>query len=111
MKNLILTLILFATAQSLVWIQTNGQFINEWFRKYPLIVSCMGIPISYLYIKATSQAYKHFNELWPGRMLAFSVGIVVFAALTWFLMGETVNFKTGISLALAFLIILIQLFL
>ena len=104
-------LILFVIAQSLVWFQTNGQFINEWFRRYPLIVSCMGIPISYIYIKATAQSYKYFNELWPGRMLAFSVGIVVFAALTWFLMEETINLKTGLSLSLAFLIILIQLFL
>ena len=95
----------------MVWLQTNGQFISDWAKKYPLIISLLGIPISYLYIKATSFSYQHFNQLWPGRILAFSVGIVVFTIMTHVLMQESIDFKTGISIVLALFIILIQLFL
>lgn len=95
----------------MVWIQTNGQFISDWIKRYPLVISLLGIPISYLYIKGTNFSYQHFNQLWPGRMLAFSISMVVFFIMTYSLMHESVNFKTIISLILALLIILIQLFL
>jgi hypothetical protein len=111
MKNLLYAISLFAIAQTMVWFQTNGQFISDAIKKSPWAISLLGIPISYLYIKATASSYEHFNQLWPGRMLAFSIGILVFTLMTWFLMNEPVNFKTGASLFLAFLIILIQLFL
>ena len=109
MKNLIFAIGLFAIAQSMVWFQTNGQFISEWIKRSPWTISLLGIPISYLYIRGTSFAYQHFNQLWPGRILAFSVGIVIFMALTWILTGEGISLKTAISIFLALLIILIQL--
>jgi hypothetical protein len=36
--------------------------------------------------------------------------MLVFAMFTWFFMGETITPKTGVSLALATLLICIQLF-
>jgi hypothetical protein len=111
MKNLLYTIVLFSIAQTMVWIQTNGQFISDWIKRYPLIISLLGIPISYLYIKGTFFSYQYFNQLWPGRMLAFSIGMVTFTIMTSALMHETIDFKTCISLILALLIILIQLFL
>jgi hypothetical protein len=109
MKNLFLSICLFGIAQSMVWFQTNGQFISEWIKKSPWTISLLGIPISYLYIRGTNFAYQHFNQLWPGRILAFSVGIVIFTLLTWSLTGEGLNTKTAASIILALLIILIQL--
>lgn len=109
MKNLLLSIGLFAIAQSMVWFQTNGQFISEWIKKSPWTISLLGIPISYLYIRGTNFDYQHFNQLWPGRILAFSVGILIFTMLTWTLTGEGLNMKTSASIILALLIILIQL--
>jgi hypothetical protein len=111
MKNLLYTILLFGIAQIMVWFQTNGQFVSDWVKKYPWAISLLGIPISYLYIKGTSYSYQHFNQLWPGRILAFSIGIVIFSIMTYYFMNETLNFKTTVSLVLASLIILIQLFL
>jgi hypothetical protein len=111
MKNILYTIVLFTIAHTMVWFQTNGQFISEWIKRYPLVISLLGIPISYLYIKGTFFCYQHFNQLWPGRILAFCIGIIIFTIMTYLLMNETVDFKTGISLSLALVIILIQLFL
>lgn len=96
-------------AQSAVWFQTNSQFIYEWAKKSPWTISLLGVPISYLYIRGTNFAYQHFNQLWPGRILAFSVGIIVFSLLTWYLTGEGLSPKTTISIILALSIIVIQL--
>jgi hypothetical protein len=72
-------------------------------------MSLLGVPISYIYIKATEYSYQHFNQLWPGRILAFSVGIIIFSYMTWHLTGEGFTTKTMISIFLAFLIMIIQL--
>jgi hypothetical protein len=103
---------LFFLGQALIWIQTNGQFIWPWFKKNPLILSiCGGTIISYLFIKATAYAVEHFDGLlWPGRFIGFASGMLVFAGFTWYFMGETITPKTAISLALATLLICIQLF-
>jgi len=39
MKALVIGFILFFLGQSLIWFQTNGQFIWPWFKKNPLIIS------------------------------------------------------------------------
>lgn len=112
MKNLIYGILLFGLGQSLIWFQTNGQFIWPWFKKNPLILSIFGgTLISYIFINATEYIYRHYDGLvWPGRFIGFSIGITVFAALTYHLLGESMNLKTVVSLMLAITIILIQLF-
>jgi hypothetical protein len=47
--------------------------------------------------------------LWPSRILAFATGIVVFALFTYLFTGEGVTLKTGVCLALAGIIVAIQL--
>jgi len=98
--------------QSLIWIQTNGQFIWPWFKKHPIAVSIItGSVISYIVIYATRMVVEHFDGvLWPGRFIGFSSGMIVFALMTWAFMGEGVNVKTGISLMLALALIFVQIF-
>jgi hypothetical protein len=98
--------------QSLIWIQTNGQFIWPWFKKHPIAVSIItGSVISYIVIYATRMVVEHFDGvLWPGRFIGFSSGMIVFALMTWAFMGEGVNVKTGISLVLALALIFVQIF-
>ena len=112
MKNLIGGVALFILSQILIWIQTNGQFVWPWFKKNPLLVSLMGgTLISYLFIVGTRLVAEHFDGLlWPGRFLGQSTGIIVFAAMTFLLLNEGVNTKTMLSLALAALLICIQIF-
>lgn len=103
---------LFTLAQGLIWFQTNGQFVWPWFKKNPIIVSIVGgSVISYILIMATRYVVEYFDGLlWPGRFIGFASGIIVFAFLTWYYMGESINLKTGVSLLLASALIAIQLF-
>jgi hypothetical protein len=112
LRGLILGSLLFMLGQSLIWIQTNGQFVWPWFKRNPWPVAIvMGSIISYILIKATGLVVGHFDgALWPSRFIGFSTGIITFAALTYLFLGEGINMKTTISLALAFGIICVQLF-
>lgn len=105
-------MLLFLAGQTLIWFQTNGQFISEWAKKNPLILSIVGgTAISYMFIKATALIAGYYDgALWPGRFIGFSMGITSFAFLTWYFLGEGINMKTTISLILAFALISVQLF-
>jgi len=112
LRGLILGMLLFLGGQTLIWFQTNGQFINEWAKKNPWLISILGgTVISYMFIKATALIAAHYDgALWPGRFIGFSMGITSFAFLTWYFLGEGINAKTGVSLCLAFVLISVQLF-
>jgi hypothetical protein len=109
-RAIIVSAILFMIGQIMIWFQSNGQFINTWFKNNTLIVSFFGVPISYLFIHATRMSYEGFGATWPGRMLGFAMGVVVFTFLANYFMGEQVNLKTGLSLLLSVGIICIQVF-
>lgn len=111
MRNLIYGLTLFVVGQSLIWFQTNGQFIWPWFKRNPLIVSLIaGTGISYMFIMATRMVAEYYGGLlWPGRFIAQASGIITFAVLTFVLLNEGLNTKTFVSLLLAVGIIAIQL--
>jgi hypothetical protein len=112
MNNLTLAIVLFTMGQSLIWIQTNGQFLWKWFDKNPLILSItFGTVISYMFIYATKFVVAHFDGLlWPGRFIGFGTGMITFVLLTWFFMGEGITTKTSISLVLATTLVAIQIF-
>ena len=112
MRGLILGILCFLLGQTLIWFQTNGQFINEWAKNNTLILSVVGgTTISYFFINGTRLIAEHYDGLlWPGRFLGFSMGITSFAFLTWWLLGEGITTKTIVSLFLACSLIGIQLF-
>ena len=110
MKYLFYAIFLFLIGQSLIWFQTNGQFVWTWVKKNPFIMSLMGVPIAYIFIHASNNSQAYFGNLWGGRMLGFSTGIFTFTLLTWGFVGEPITTKTFLTLILALSIILIQLF-
>ena len=110
MKQLTLAIALFFLGQSLIWLQTNGQFLWKWFEKNPIIISIsLGSIISYMFIFATKNVVEHFNGLlWPGRFIVFGVGMISFTFLTWIFMGESITPKTAVSLTLAVILVYVQ---
>jgi hypothetical protein len=111
MSKLAISAALFLMGQTLIWFQVNGQFLWPWFKRNPLILSLIGgTIISYSFIIATEYAVEHFGVLWPGRFLGFSLGIITYAFLTWWIMGEGITYKTAVSLFLSMGIICVQLF-
>ena len=110
-KELLYTFLTFLTVQSAVWFQTNGQFVWSWFKDHPFILSLFGIPISLGYIWATKFAFAAFDgTLWPGRLIGFAMGIISFAMLTNYYMGEGISTKVIVSLILATALVCIQVF-
>ncbi len=106
---LVYAIAMFAAAQGMAWLQINGQFVSEWCKNNTLLLSLLGIPISYLFIHATGLTFIALdNKAWPGRLLTFAVGIVVFTLLTWLLLGEHITWKTAVSLFLTLIIIALQ---
>ena len=103
--------LLFLIGQILVWYQINGQFLSEWSKKHPLIMSLFGFPISYVYIYATHHLVLAYDgQLWPQRLIGFAMGMVAFSFLTWFHLNEVLTVKTTLTLILALAIVLIQIF-
>ena len=108
---LVLCLIIFFIVQVITWFQLNGQFFSPWFKNNVFILCLMGVPISWLYIEATRMGFIAFDGLiWPGRLLGFAMGILTFAICANMFMGEGLNTKTIISLILATILTLIQVF-
>lgn len=108
-RALIIGTFLFLLGQTLVWYQINGQFISTWIKERPIIMSLLGVPISYIYIYATQYTVIAFNgNLWPQRLIGFSMGMVAFAVLTYLHLNETINMKTAVTLILAAAILGIQ---
>ena len=109
MKNLIICVLIFTFAQTMVWLQLNGQFVWESFRKYEWVLILFGLPISWLFLEATRHGVAAFDGLlWPGRFIAFGSGIVSFTFLTWYFLGEGFTPKTAVSLIIACSLIGIQ---
>lgn len=108
-KDLIVGTFLFLLGQTLVWYQINGQFISDWSKQHPWVMSLLGIPISYIYIYATRYTVSAFDgELWPQRLIGFSMGMIAFAILTYIHLNEALTAKTMVTLALSIAIVLIQ---
>jgi hypothetical protein len=75
------------------------------------LVLLSGIPITWLFIESMKYIYQWSDgQLWPGRLIGFSIGIVVFTVMSIILFGEGISAKTGICLVLSVLILLIQIF-
>jgi len=105
----IISLGLFFVAQTLAWLQINGQFVWPWMKDHKFLVSLSGVPISYLLMMATDYAYEGMDgKIWPGRLMAFAVGILVFAIFTNVFLGEGINLKAAVSLLLATVLLIIQ---
>lgn len=108
-QKLITGTLLFLMGQILVWYQINGQFISTWMKNHPVAVSFLGVPISFVYIYATQYLVEAFNgDLWPQRLIGFSMGMIAFAVLTYIHLNQAITLKTAVTLALATAIVVIQ---
>lgn len=111
LRDLLIGGSLFLFGQALIYIQLNFQFIYPWFKKNPLIVSILGIPISYLFVYATRFTVAAFDgAMWPQRFIGFATGMVVYALGTYIYFNQAIDTKTGISLVLAIILIAVQIF-
>ena len=107
--SLVVGMGLFFLTHIFIWFQINGQFVWKWFAEHPILLAIFGAPISFLLILSTKYMVDGFGGLlWPGRLVGFSLGMIVFAILTAYFMNEGMTPKTIVSLILATALVAIQ---
>jgi len=110
-KSVLISSVFFLIAHIFVWFQLNGQFIWKGWKDNLLFVSLIGIPTSILFIWATKWGVYAFDGLfWPPRFIGFAIGIIIYGLLVSYFFNQGVNMKTLVTLILAFIILLIQMF-
>ena len=111
MLQMLYTIFLFVVANIIIWYQLNSQLVWEWAKgtKSMWIMSLLGIPISLLLWYCTKIGYVGFGNLWAVRFMGFATSMMTFPIMTWLYLGEVMSLKVMISLALAIIIMLLQL--
>jgi len=93
------------------FMQLQGAIKYNWHGKYMWIILLSSIPVSWLFIKSVRFLVDGFGgEIWPSRLIGFSIGMVVFTLLSIVLFKESFSLKTIVCLFLGLIILLIQLF-
>ena len=108
-KEILITMIILFVVNIVIWFQLNGQLRWDWWKDNVWFVCLLGMPIGYLLYLSTKFGYSGFEALWPVRMLGFATSMITFPLITWFVLGEGITLKTGISLGLSVILILLQL--
>jgi hypothetical protein len=112
MNKLAIAIVCYLVGQIIVWFTTNAQFLSKWAADHPWFMSLViSGPTTYLFLIGTKYSAEYFDGmLWPGRFIGFGLGMIAFASLTYFIMNEGMNMKTIISMALATILVAVQIF-
>lgn len=98
-------------SQAFTFYQLQGHLWSKWIKDHPLLMTLMGVPVGYFVILASREMVSLYGgETWPNRIIGFSIGVIVFSVMAWFILKEPMTTKTLICLFLSFVILLIQLF-
>lgn len=108
---LLIGIILGFLAQVTTFFQLQGSLKFEWFKNNYWFAVFMGIPISMLFMESVKQMVTAYGgQLWPSRLIGFSIGAIVFTWLSWWLFKEPLTMKTMVSLLFAIGILGVQIF-
>ena len=89
----------------------QGPLKFDWFKNNYWLTVFMGIPISILFMYSVKNMVTAFGgQMWPSRLIGFSIGAIVFTWLSWLIFEEPLTTKTYVCLSLALGILMIQLF-
>ena len=109
--NLLIGMFFGFLAQVATFYQLQGPLTFEWFKNHYWLTVLMGIPISMLFMYSVKNMVIAFDgQMWPSRLIGFSIGAIVFSWLSWTVFSEPLTMKTFICLVLALGILLVQLF-
>lgn len=108
--KIVYALLLSIIAQVISFIQLQGQMAWKFPRENPYVMMLLGLPISLIFIKTTKIFNEAYDANWPGRLIGFGIGVIVFTIMSWFVFREHPSPKTLTCLALAFTIVVLQIF-
>ncbi len=110
-SNLLIGMFFGVLAQIGTFYQLQGHLKFDWFKNNYWLTVLMGIPISMLFMYSVKNIVIAFDgQMWPSRLIGFSIGAIVFSWFSWAVFNEPMTVKTIICLLLAVGILLIQLF-
>jgi multidrug transporter EmrE-like cation transporter len=110
-RSLLIGILFGFMAQVGTFFQLQGQLKYQWFKDHYWLLVLMGIPISMLFMFSVKNMVIAFDgQMWPSRLIGFSIGAIVFTWLSWLIFKEPLTLKTAICLTLAMGILIIQLF-
>jgi multidrug transporter EmrE-like cation transporter len=110
-KKLIIGIFFGIIAQIVVFFQLQGPMKYDWFKNHYWLVVLLGIPASMFFMYSVKNMVIAYNgQMWPSRLIGFSIGAIVFTYFSWSLFNEPITTKTLICLFLSFTILGIQLF-
>ncbi len=108
-KPILISLLLLLIGNVLVWFQSNSQFIWKWWYDHPLTtIFIYSIPTAIAFYFGWRYAVEAMGSLWSARMLTFGISTIMFAIMSYVMMGEGLNLKNGVCLVLSMIIIVIQ---
>ncbi len=109
-KELLIGILAYVAAHILTFFQLNGQFFKmDWFRKNEIVVAACGIILSFFYIWGTKYTVAGLGGLlWPSRFIGFGIGMIIYAVGVSYFFNEGITTKTGVSLFLSLILIIIQ---
>ena len=94
-----------------VFVQLQGTMKFDILKNNTWLVLLMGLPISWFFLKSVQNLVIWGDgQLWPSRIIGFSIGIVVFGVMSNLVFGEGLNTKTAVCVILSMLVVLIQIF-
>ena len=97
-------------AQIMTFFQLQGPIKYDWFKNRYWLTVLMGIPISMLFMYSVKNMIIAFDgQMWPSRLIGFSIGAMVFTWLSWTIFDEPITLKTSVCLLLSAAILIIQL--
>jgi multidrug transporter EmrE-like cation transporter len=110
-SNLLIGIFFGFLAQIATFYQLQGPMKYEWFKNHYWLTVLMGIPISMLFMFSVKNMILAFDgQMWPSRLIGFSIGAMVFTYMSWTIFNEPLTMKTFVCLVLAFGILMVQLF-
>ena len=107
--SIIYILVIYTISQVFTYYQLQGHLFNKWIKDNPLIMTLLGLPIGYFVIKASRVMVELWGgQTWPNRLIGFSLGVIIFTIMSWWLLKEPLTPKTITCLVLCFVILMIQ---
>lgn len=97
--------------QILSFLQLQCSVKWGWWDKFPILILLSAVPGLWLYTKSVEMFIAHFGGIiWPGRLIGFAIGMMVFMIMSTTLFSEPFTPKVMVSLSLALAIVLIQIY-
>ena len=91
--KIVYALMLACIGQILSFIQLQGQLAWKFPKDNPYAMMFLGLPISLIFIYTTKVFSQAFDANWPGRLIGFGVGVIIFTIMSWIVFKEVLTLK------------------